>query len=158
MDVTEFREFGKAAIEFIGDYLENIRERYVKLGQKTRQKSTIKNVPMYHPYRPVLPSVQPGYLQDLIPTEMPEKPESWKDIMKDLNRCILPGLTNWQSPNFHAFYPAHISYSSIIGEMISASFGIIGFSWVRTSSYRASRTIFCLSKHATFTTIFIFFC
>lgn len=28
MDVNDFREFGKEAIDFIADYLENIRDRY----------------------------------------------------------------------------------------------------------------------------------
>lgn len=27
MDVNEFREFGRAAIDFVADYLENIRDR-----------------------------------------------------------------------------------------------------------------------------------
>jgi hypothetical protein len=31
MDQSEFREFGKAAIDFVADYLENIRERYIFL-------------------------------------------------------------------------------------------------------------------------------
>lgn len=28
MDVNEFREFGKAAIDWVADYLENVRDRY----------------------------------------------------------------------------------------------------------------------------------
>jgi hypothetical protein len=27
MDINEFREFGRAAIDFLADYLENIRDR-----------------------------------------------------------------------------------------------------------------------------------
>lgn len=27
MDINEFREFGRAAIDFLADYFENIRER-----------------------------------------------------------------------------------------------------------------------------------
>lgn len=50
--------------------------------------------------------------------------------MADLNRVILPGLTHWQSPNFHAYYPTATSFPSVIGEMISAGFGVIGFSWI----------------------------
>lgn len=30
MDANEFREFGRASIDFIADYLENIRDRYVR--------------------------------------------------------------------------------------------------------------------------------
>lgn len=74
--------------------------------------------------RPVLPSVQPGYLHELLPTEMPEGSEHWKDIMTDLDKFIMPGLTHWQSPNFHAYYPSQSSFPSIVGEMISAGLGI----------------------------------
>lgn len=81
-------------------------------------------------FRPVLPSVEPGYLHTLLPTEVPEQPEQWQDVIKDLDRVIMPGITNWQSPNFHAYYPTQTSYPSIVGEMIAASFGIVGFSWV----------------------------
>lgn len=31
MDAKEFREFGRAAVDFIADYLENIRDRSVHL-------------------------------------------------------------------------------------------------------------------------------
>ena len=61
----EFREFGRAMIDFVADYLENIRDR------------------------PVLPDVKPGYLKHLIPTEAPEDAEQWKDIMKG------DGLFSW---------------------------------------------------------------
>lgn len=78
----------------------------------------------------MLPSVEPGYLHTLLPDEVPEEPESWKDVMKDINDKIMPGMTHWQSPNFHAYYPTQTSYASIVGEMIAAGFGIVGFSWV----------------------------
>lgn len=80
--------------------------------------------------RPVLPSVEPGYLSKLLPDEMPVNSEKWQDIMKDLNQHVMPGVTHWQSPNFHAFYPSQTSYPSIVAEMISASIGVVGFSWV----------------------------
>jgi glutamate/tyrosine decarboxylase-like PLP-dependent enzyme len=72
---------------------------------------------------PVLSSVEPGYLHDLLPKEMPEQPEKWQDIMEDLKTQILPGLTHWQSPHFHAFYPSQTSFPAIIGEMLSAGIG-----------------------------------
>lgn len=63
--------------------------------------------------RPVLPSVEPGYLHKLLPTEAPEHPETWQDVMKDITDKIMPGMTHWQSPNFHAYYPTQTSYPSI---------------------------------------------
>lgn len=112
MDVNDFREFGKAAIDFIADYLDTVRDR------------------------PVLPSVKPGFLHSQIPAALPETPEHWSAVMRDLNDVIVPGMTHWQSPNFHAYYPAPTSYPAIIGEMLSAGFGTVGFSWVREYSCR----------------------
>ncbi|KAH8334137.1 hypothetical protein KR059_006958 [Drosophila kikkawai] len=106
MDAKEFREFGKAAIDFVADYLENIRDNEV------------------------LPSVEPGYLLDLLPNQMPEQGESWKAVLSDIDRVIKPGITHWQSPQMHAYYPTSTSYPSIVGEMLASGFGIIGFSWI----------------------------
>lgn len=116
MNSNEFREFGKAAIDFVADYLDTIRDR------------------------PVLPSVQPGYLHELLPNEMPDNSEDWKDIMKDLDRFIMPGMTHWQSPNFHAYYPTQTSFPSIVGEVISAGLGVVGFSWVRNGCFLCNTT------------------
>ncbi|CAG0924774.1 unnamed protein product, partial [Notodromas monacha] len=38
-------------------------------------------------------------------------------------------LTHWQSPHFHAYFPALTSYPSILGEMLSCTFNNIGFTW-----------------------------
>lgn len=81
-------------------------------------------------YRKVLPNVEPGYINDLVPKDPPEEGESWKHIMEDVERVIMPGITHWQSPQFHAYYPTATSYPSIVGEIISAALGIVGFSWV----------------------------
>lgn len=106
MDSSEFREFGKAMIDYIADYLDNIRDRQV------------------------LPSVNPGYLQPKIPNEAPQSGEHWKKIMDDIEQIIMPGITHWHSPNFHAYCPTANSYPGIVGEMLSAGIGCVGFSWM----------------------------
>ncbi|CAH0404855.1 unnamed protein product [Chilo suppressalis] len=106
MDAQQFREFGKAAIDIVADYVDNIRQR------------------------DVLPSVEPGYLVDVLPENAPEQPEEWKDVLKDFNDLILPGITHWNSPRFHAFFPSGSSYASIIGNILADGLGVIGFSWM----------------------------
>ncbi|XP_017776880.1 PREDICTED: aromatic-L-amino-acid decarboxylase-like [Nicrophorus vespilloides] len=106
MDSTEFREFGKAAVDFIADYFDTIRDR------------------------DVLPSIKPGYLRPLVQSEVPQQGEKWQDILKDMDRVILPGITHWHSPNFHAYYPTANSYPAIVGEMMSAGLGVVGFNWI----------------------------
>ena len=40
----------------------------------------------------MLPSVEPGYLQELIPREAPQEPEKWQDVLADIERVIMPGV------------------------------------------------------------------
>ena len=78
----EFRQFGTAMIHYVADYLDNIRTR------------------------PVLPRVSPGYLAQLVPATAPEKAEDWRDIMKDLETVIMPGVTHWHHPQVGQYFSA----------------------------------------------------
>ncbi|CAH1388971.1 unnamed protein product [Nezara viridula] len=106
MDHKSFKEFSQAMSEYIANYLENIRER------------------------PVLPTVEPGYLRPLVPASAPESPEKWQDIMEDLERVIMPGVTHWHSPRFHAYFPTANSYPAIVADMLSDAIACIGFTWI----------------------------
>ncbi len=41
----------------------------------------------------------------------------------------MPGITHWQHPRFHAYFPAGNSYPSILADLLSSGLGIVGFSW-----------------------------
>lgn len=69
MDAAEFRRRGREMVDYVADYLENIEQR------------------------PVYPDLEPGYLRSLIPTEAPLDPENYEDIMKDVERVIMPGVS-----------------------------------------------------------------
>ncbi|CAF1086955.1 unnamed protein product [Rotaria sordida] len=117
MDDTEFRRRGKEMIDYIADYLKHIKERRVT------------------------PEVEPGYLRPMLPKNAPEKSETWENIMEDVERAIMPGITHWQHPRFHAYFPAGNSYPSILGEMLSAGVGIVGFSWAASPACTELETI-----------------
>ena len=51
-------------------------------------KDTIAN-------RPVRARVAPGYLKELLPTRAPEEGEEWKEVQKDIESKILPGMNHW---------------------------------------------------------------
>lgn len=70
MDAVEFRRRGKEMVDYIADYLENIEQR------------------------PVYPDVEPGYLRGLIPAEAPVEPDDYDDIIKDVERVIMPGVSS----------------------------------------------------------------
>lgn len=44
-------------------------------------------------YRRVLPTVEPGYLRPLIPDSAPQNPDKWQDVMQDIERVIMPGVS-----------------------------------------------------------------
>ena len=39
-------------------------------------------------------------------------------------------MTHWQSPHFHAYYPAANSYPSMVADILSDAINCVGFSWV----------------------------
>jgi len=56
-------------IDYVADYLENIRDRQTVSG------------------------VEPGYLRELVPDEAPKDPEQWDDVFHDIERVIMPGVS-----------------------------------------------------------------
>jgi aromatic-L-amino-acid decarboxylase len=106
MNSEEFRVRGKQMIDLVADYLD-----------------TIEN-------RPVLPSVEPGYLRHLVPASAPDQPQKWDDLVADIERVIMPGVTHWNSPHFHAYFPTSMSYPSICADILTDALSSIGFSWV----------------------------
>lgn len=105
MDVEAFRKHGKEMVDYICTYMQTL------------------------PQRRVIPDVLPGYLKPLLPDRAPTKGEEWKAIMEDIEEYIMPGITHWQHPRFHAYFPAGNSYPSIMGDMLSDAIGCVGFSW-----------------------------
>ncbi|RSL82659.1 hypothetical protein CEP52_016908 [Fusarium oligoseptatum] len=99
----------------------------------TRAKEAIDQIAEYHesvPSRPVVSTVEPNYLAPLIPTSAPLDPEPWSDITADIQSKIMPGITNWSSPGFMAFFCCTSSYPSAIAEMWSTAFNGAHFNWI----------------------------
>ena len=106
MDSQEFKVRGRQMVDYIIQYLEEIEPRRVT------------------------PAIEPGYLSDLIPASPPHDPEPWEDVMKDVEEKIMVGMTHWQHPRFHAYFPAGNSFPSILADMLAGAIGCVGFSWV----------------------------
>nr|CAD1824636.1 unnamed protein product [Ananas comosus var. bracteatus] len=47
-----------------------------------------------------------------------------------IRQKIIPGITHRQSPDYFAYYPSNRSTAGFLGEMLSAGFNIVGFSWI----------------------------
>ena len=55
-------------VDYIADYLENIRDRRV------------------------FPDVKPGYMREMLPENPPNDGEAWESIFKDVEGVIMPGV------------------------------------------------------------------
>ena len=78
---------------------------------------------------PIKPNIEPGEIYKSLPLNPPKSGESFEKIFDDFNRKIIPGITHWQSPNFHAFFPANNSYPSILAEMLISTIGAQCMLW-----------------------------
>ncbi|KAF2835449.1 hypothetical protein M501DRAFT_942012 [Patellaria atrata CBS 101060] len=117
MDEDQFRKAAHSAIEEIISYRRSL------------------------PSRRVLSTVQPGYLAPQLPPSIPTEPEPWDAIQPDIDKLIVPGLTHWASPNFMAFFPAHSTYASMLGELYSAAFSAPAFNWLCSPAITELETV-----------------
>ena len=78
---------------------------------------------------PVKSRVKPREVYDKIPSAAPLQGEDISNMLKDLDSIILPGITHWQHPSFHAYFPANSSYESVLGEMVTAAIGAQCMVW-----------------------------
>jgi aromatic-L-amino-acid/L-tryptophan decarboxylase len=108
MDAVSFRAHGHAVIDWIADYLEHVGER------------------------PVLSQVRPGDVRSSLPASPPEDPEPLDASLRDLDEVLLPGITHWNHPAFHAYFSITGSGPGILGEAITAALNVNGMLW-RTS-------------------------
>ncbi len=105
MSPEEFRRHGYAVVDWIADYY-------------SRMESF-----------PVLSRVQPGEVRSKLPHDPPQQGEPFDKILADMERVILPGITHWQAPNFHAYFPANTSGPAILGDLLSSGLGVQGMLW-----------------------------
>ena len=78
---------------------------------------------------PVRSQVHPGEVRAQLQTPPPETPQSFSELMADLENVIVPGLTHVQSANNFAWFPANSSLSSVLGDFASTGLGALGITW-----------------------------
>src|SRR5690242_2153837 len=105
MTPDEFRKAGHRLIDWIADY-----------------RATVES-------RPVMAKSAPGEIKAQLPASPPQHPESFDDILKDLDRVVMPGITTWQHPRFFGYFPSNGLLSSVLGDYVSTGLGVIGLAW-----------------------------
>lgn len=108
MPADDFRKYGYEIVDWIANYFEHIGEF------------------------PVLSQVEPNWLKKSIPASAPETGEDFGEILKDIDKLILPAVTHWNHPNFHGLFSTSTSSVGVFGEMLTAAFDMKAMLW-RTS-------------------------
>ncbi len=120
MTPDEFRRYGRQVVDWIADYLENVESK------------------------PVRAQVAPGDVRNALPAHPPEQGEDFAQVLADLDRVIVPGLTHWQHPSFFAYYPSNTSGPAILGDLLSSGLGLTS----RHTLYVSTETHSMLAKGA----------
>jgi aromatic-L-amino-acid/L-tryptophan decarboxylase len=105
MNPEEFRAIGHQLIDWIADYRANV--------------ATL----------PVMSPVAPGDVRGRLPAAPPAQPEPFDAIFRDLDAIIVPGLSHWQHPSFHGYFPANSELAAVLGDYLSTGLGVLGLSW-----------------------------
>lgn len=117
MSAEEFRRCGKEMVDWIADYHEKIESF------------------------PVMSRVKPGEIRASLPEHAPQQGETFEVMLQDIEKLILPGITHWQAPSFFGFFPSNSSFPSILGEMLSAGFGVQGMLWATSPACTELETL-----------------
>jgi len=111
MPVSEFRKYGYQLVDWIADYLNEI-EKY-----------------------PVLSQVNPGDIFKRIPDVPPEKGEDIANVLNDVDKILMEGITHWNHPGFMAYFNSTSSGPGILAELLTAGLGINGMLWKTSPAF-----------------------
>jgi aromatic-L-amino-acid/L-tryptophan decarboxylase len=105
MTPEEFRQAAHELVDWIADYRASVTDR------------------------PVLARVAPGEVAAALAPTAPESPESWGEVLADLDRVVVPGITQLQHPGFFGWFPSNASLASVLGDLASSGLGALGITW-----------------------------
>ncbi len=105
MNPDEFRRYGHVLIDWLADH------------------QTDMNM------RPVMARTRPGEIRDALPASPPDQPEAFAEVIADLDRLVVPGLSHWQHPRFFGYFPANALRAGMLGDLVSTGLGVLGLSW-----------------------------
>jgi aromatic-L-amino-acid decarboxylase len=105
MNADEFRALGHELVDWIAAYREGLESR------------------------PVMSPVKPGEIRGAFAPEPPRGPEGLRDIVRELDAKVLPGITHWNHPSFFAYFPSNTSYASVLADLVASGLGAQGMSW-----------------------------
>lgn len=117
MTPEEFREHGHQLIDWLADYHKTLAGR------------------------PVMSAARPGEIAAHLPAAPPLEPEPFADVLADLDRVVVPGLSLWQHPRFFGYFPSNALPAGILGDLLSTGLGVLGLSWQSSPALTEIETV-----------------
>jgi len=111
MSSEEFRKNGYKLVDWIADYLTNI-EQY-----------------------PPLSHVNPGDILKRIPQTPPASGEDIENVLADVDKILMDGITHWNHPGFMAYFNSTSSGPGILAELLTAALGAYGMLWKTSPAF-----------------------
>jgi aromatic-L-amino-acid decarboxylase len=119
MTPEEFRRYGHQLVDWIADYRARVSEL------------------------PVLARTAPGDVARQLPASPPADPEPFDEVLKDLDRVVMPGLTHFTHPAFFGFFPSNGEPASILGDLASTGLGALGLTWQASPALTEIEEVSC---------------
>jgi aromatic-L-amino-acid/L-tryptophan decarboxylase len=101
----EFRTLGHQVIDWVADFRKEL------------------------PNLAVQATTKPGEVSSQVSKRAPNSPETIEAILADLDRFVVPGISHFQHPQFHGYFPANASLESVLGDLVSTGLGALGITW-----------------------------
>lgn len=111
MPLEDFRKNGYKLVDWITEYLKDI-EKYPPLSQ-----------------------VNPGEILKRIPQTPPKDGEDIENVLADVDKILMDGITHWNHPGFMAYFNSTSSGPGILAELLSAGLGVNGMLWKTSPAF-----------------------
>jgi len=111
MPDDEFRKGGHQLVDWIADYLKDI-EKYTPLSL-----------------------VNPGDILKMIPQTPPSAGEDIENILSDVDKILIDGITHWNHPGFMAYFNSTSSGPGILAELLTSGLGVNGMLWKTSPAF-----------------------
>ena len=105
MTPDEFREAAHELVDWIADYRLRV------------------------PELPVQAQVKPGEVAARLTPSAPTEPGAFGAVLGDLDRIVVPGITQMQHPRYFGWFPSNATLSSVLGDIATSGLGALGITW-----------------------------
>jgi aromatic-L-amino-acid/L-tryptophan decarboxylase len=79
-----------------------------------------------------------------MPASAPATPQPFGSLIEDLDRIVVPGITQVQHPMHFGWFPANVSMASVLGDLASTGIGALGISWQSAPALTEIEEVTCV--------------